>query len=85
MREEDAIDSLLRAADYSEQGVDQTENLLTHSSHNSGQTFTIQTQPDTPGVWPHASIQEACLMRYFIDELACWVCSSPPNFDPSTD
>ena len=51
-RTEDAIDSLLRAADFSEQ--------------------PFAEQPDTPGVWPHASIQEACLMRYFIDELACW-------------
>lgn len=53
VRTEDAIDSLLRAADFSEQPF-------------------AEVQPDTPGVWPHASIQEACLMRYFIDELACW-------------
>ena len=53
-RTEDAIDSLLRAADFSEQPFP-------------------EVQPDTPGVWPHASVQEACLMRYFIDELACWV------------
>lgn len=82
VREEDAIDSLLRAADFSEQAVDSTENLLHHSSHDSGQSFTIQRQPDTPGVWPHTNIQEACLMRYFIDELACWVCSSRRHSDP---
>jgi hypothetical protein len=26
-----------------------------------------------PGVLHDASVQEACLMRYFIDNLACWV------------
>lgn len=24
----------------------------------------------------HAEIQEVCLLRYFVDELACWVCKS---------
>ena len=56
VRTEDAIDSLLRAADFSDHPF-------------------VEVQPETPGVWPHASVQEACLMRYFIDELACWVSS----------
>ncbi|PVH73459.1 hypothetical protein DL98DRAFT_351011, partial [Cadophora sp. DSE1049] len=47
---EDAIDSLLRAADFSEQAV--SEEVV----------FTS----------PQRNVQEACLMRYFIDELACW-------------
>jgi hypothetical protein len=78
-RREDAIDSLLRAADYSEQGVTPTANLFATPSQSqvSVQPFP-DVQPDTPGVWPHANVQEACLMRYFIDELACWV--SSPHF-----
>jgi hypothetical protein len=75
VRREDAIDSLLRAADYSEQGVIQTAILLSSPSQSQVQVQPFpEVQPDTPGVWPHASVQEACLMRYFIDELACWVC-----------
>ena len=70
-RQEDAIDSLLRAADFSEQEVQQGNAL---SSPPNVQVHPYrETQPETPGIWPHASLQEACLMRYFIDELACWV------------
>lgn len=58
---EDPIDSLLKAAELNEQSDNPTVDLL----DRSGQTFDleVQQQPDTPGVWPHASIQEACLMR----------------------
>jgi hypothetical protein len=71
IRQEDAIDSLLRAADFSDQGVDQTGLL---SSPQYGHLLAYGgIQHDTPGAWPHVNIQEACLMRYFIDELACWV------------
>jgi hypothetical protein len=71
---EDAIDSLLRAADFSQQGLDQS-NLFQSPSKVQQSPFAISS-PDS-GVWPHANVQEACLMRYFIDELACWVC--PPH------
>ena len=70
-RQEDAIDSLLRAADFSEQEVQQG-NILSSPSNTQVFPYT-EFQPETPGVWPHATLQEACLMRYFIDELACWV------------
>jgi hypothetical protein len=69
-RGEDAIDSLLRAADFSEQGPGQSPSL------SKVQASPFAASPDAGGVWPHANIQEACLMRYFIDELACWVCPS---------
>ena len=70
---EDAIDSLLRAADFSQQGIDQS-NLFQSPSKVQQSPFAISS-PDS-GVWPHTNVKEACLMRYFIDELACWVC--PP-------
>jgi hypothetical protein len=70
-RQEDAIDSLLRAANFSEQEVQQG-NILGSPSDAQVQPYG-KIQPETPGVWPHANLQEACLMRYFIDELACWV------------
>ncbi len=74
--DEDAIDSLLKAADLCDHGADQTV-VLHHPAHqDTGQSYPIEVQPETPGVWPHASVQEACLMRYFIDELACWVGTS---------
>jgi hypothetical protein len=72
-RGEDAIDSLLRAADFSEQGPGQSPLFESPSKVHAS---PFAASPDAGGVWPHANIQEACLMRYFIDELACWVC--PP-------
>jgi hypothetical protein len=71
-RGENAIDSLLRAADFSEQ-PDQSK-LFQSPSKVQESPFAVSS-PDTGGIWPHANVQEACLMRYFIDELACWVCS----------
>jgi hypothetical protein len=71
---ENAIDSLLRAADFSEQLPDQS-SLFQSSSKLHDSPFAASS-PGDGGIWPHANVQEACLMRYFIDELACWVCSS---------
>jgi hypothetical protein len=76
-RDEDAIGSLLRAADFSDHEAGQATTLLHSPSQDPGPSFTIEAQPETPGIWPHTSVQEACLMRYFIDELACWVCFGP--------
>jgi hypothetical protein len=67
----DAIDSLLRAADFSEQGPDQS-SLFQSPSKVHESPFAVSS-PDDGGLWPHTNVQEACLMRYFIDELACWV------------
>ncbi len=67
----DAIDSLLRAADFSEQGPDQS-SLFQSPSKVHESPFAVAS-PDDGGLWPHTNVQEACLMRYFIDELACWV------------
>lgn len=72
-RQEDAIESLLRA-DYPEQGLNHSETPKTSPSHGPFQDIgSSSTQPDTPGIWPLVGLQEACLIRYFIDELACWV------------
>ena len=71
-RGEDAIDSLLRAADFSQQGNDHS-TLFQSPSKVQESPFAVSS-PDAGGIWPHTNVQEACLMRYFIDELACWVC-----------
>ena len=76
-RDEDAIGSLLRAADFSDHEAGQATTLIHSPSQDPGPSFTIEAQPETPGIWPHTSVQEACLMRYFIDELACWVRFGP--------
>lgn len=80
LQEDDGINSLLKAAGFSEEGTNQAASLLSPASQDAVQYFatpTQEAQPDTPGIWPQASVQEACLMRYFIDELACWVCFTP--------
>lgn len=71
IRQEDPIDSLLRAADFSDQGVLQT-GIPSSPSQKPFSSFN-EIDHATPRAWPQVSIQEACLMRYFIDELACWV------------
>lgn len=78
--EEDGINSLLKAAYFSDEDANQAVSLISPPPQDTGQYFptpTQEAQPDTPGIWPQASVQEACLMRYFIDELACWVCFTP--------
>lgn len=38
------------------------------------QSFEAQSESiEEPDYWPYMTVQEAYLMRYFIDELACWV------------
>ncbi|TVY34701.1 hypothetical protein LOCC1_G006819 [Lachnellula occidentalis] len=67
----DAIDSLLRAADYS-------DHHRPHHPKSLGSPQQTQVSPydeidqSISRAWPEVRIQEACLMRYFIDELACW-------------
>lgn len=47
------------------------------STKKSSVNFPIDTNPqwqDSPqSIWSHQGIQEACLMRYFVEELAQWV------------
>ena len=47
------------------------------STKKSYVNFPIDTNPqwqDSPqSIWSHRDIQEACLMRYFVEELAQWV------------
>ena len=78
VRGEDAIDSLLRAADLSEQR--QARSNLLDSSSNVRISPFASSPVDPGGVWPHTNIQEACLMRYFIDELACWVIQASSTY-----
>ncbi|KAN0093566.1 hypothetical protein V8E51_016750 [Hyaloscypha variabilis] len=79
-RGEDAIDSLLRAADFSQQGND--HSALFQSPSKAQESPFAVSSPDAGGIWPHTNVQEACLMRYFIDELACWfdLCDSERHF-----
>lgn len=70
IRHENAIDSLLRAADYSDQSNLPTDILSSPSQAHISPYSEIDHS--TPRAWPQVGIQEACLMRYFIDELACW-------------
>lgn len=38
------------------------------------QPFELQNEiPEESDYWPNMTVQEAYLMRYFIDKLACWV------------
>jgi len=67
---EDAIDSLLRAADFSEQAVNEEVAFTSPQSQIRTQSRVAN---DAPRAWSLGSVQEACLMRYFIDELACWL------------
>ncbi|KAH7417794.1 hypothetical protein BKA64DRAFT_612527 [Cadophora sp. MPI-SDFR-AT-0126] len=66
---EHAIDSLLRAADFSEQAVIEEISFTSPRSQTRAQ---VRVPYDTPRAWTQGNVQEACLMRYFIDELACW-------------
>ncbi|RFU23792.1 hypothetical protein B7463_g12547, partial [Scytalidium lignicola] len=67
---ENSIASLLRAADLSDIHGFQPHHSIT-SSLNSGNTQGV-AGPSIPKCWPHLNVQEACLTRYFIDNLACW-------------
>lgn len=70
------IESLLRAADLSENVVqDGSGDMLPAAlpAEDFGHV-SPSVGPNTPQCWPHTSVQEACLMRYFVDNLACWVC-----------
>jgi hypothetical protein len=60
----DTIDSLLHAAEVSDLENDYPANVLNTPISNSISSPPSQTHIE--------SIQEACLMRYFIDNLACW-------------
>lgn len=72
----DAIDSLLRAADFSEHAVNQgvSQGAVSSSPSHGGLHDHGQAHYDKLGIWPQVNVQEACLMRYFIDELSCWAC-----------
>jgi hypothetical protein len=65
---EDTIASLLHAADLSDHGHGFPSHLLNSPvSHHS--SFAASSPPFLTAI---ATLQEACLMRYFIDNLACW-------------
>lgn len=66
----DTVESPLRTADFPSQGGFEPE--LPVSPSKSPKLTYDEIDYGTPRAWPQVSIQEACLMRYFIDELACW-------------
>lgn len=68
----EAIDSLLLAADYSD-GLNRQVIAEEPKPIHSYELVDVEHNPETN--WPRTTVQEACLLRYFIDELACWVSS----------
>ncbi len=71
LEHESTIESLLRAADLADHGFHQT-NLFNSPVQEDGHPYVAARQTPT-NYWPHVDVQEACLMRYFVDNLACWV------------
>jgi hypothetical protein len=71
LEHESTIESLLRAADLADHGFHQT-HLLSSPIQDDGHPYLSASQTPTNS-WPHVNVQEACLMRYFVDNLACWV------------
>ncbi|TVY28267.1 hypothetical protein LHYA1_G003282, partial [Lachnellula hyalina] len=67
----DAIDSLLRAADYSDHHRPHQPELPSSPRQTQISPYD-EIDHSMSRAWPEVRIQEACLMRYFIDELACW-------------
>jgi hypothetical protein len=71
LEQESNIESLLRAADIADHGFHHG-GLLSSPLQEEVQPYLADCQ--SPGdFWPDVDVQEACLMRYFIDNLACWV------------
>jgi hypothetical protein len=71
LEHESTIESLLRAADLADHGFHQT-GLLSSPIQDDIHPYFAASQTPT-NYWPHVDVQEACLMRYFVDNLACWV------------
>ena len=74
-----AVESAHYATSFSEQAHQQS--LLGPCAHDEVREAGFGSAHSTPRAFPNGSIQEACLLRYFIDELACWVCFRP-QFSP---
>lgn len=71
LEHESTIESLLRAADLADHGFHQS-GLLGSPIEDDVDHYLASSQTPT-NYWPHVDVQEACLMRYFVDNLACWV------------
>ena len=69
------IETLLRAADLSKNVVQDGSNDMLQSAFpvEDYEHVSPSVTSNTSQCWPHGSVQEACLMRYFVDNLACWV------------
>ncbi|KAH8812393.1 hypothetical protein F5884DRAFT_750703 [Xylogone sp. PMI_703] len=78
--QENSIDSLLRAADLSDIHGFTPQGVI--SSPLDSENARSSSGPGALGYWPRANLQEACLTRYFIDNLACWfdLCDPERNF-----
>lgn len=79
---DDNLDSLLRAANLSDTNHRRDSQVIIDSPEQRVQQLHhhhhhLENEPSPPAAgiqqfWSNISLQEACLMRYFIDELACW-------------
>jgi hypothetical protein len=73
-----SLESLLRAADLADNSVafppTSASAILSPTLNGARLSFADGGGlGDSPAsVWPDVDLQEACLMRYWIDELACW-------------
>jgi hypothetical protein len=72
---ETSIESLLRAADLADHGFNESAILDSSINDNLNSYENIGQSPQS--WWPDLDVQEACLLRYFVDDLACWVCPIP--------
>jgi hypothetical protein len=71
LEQESNIESLLRAADLADHDFHNSAILGSPIQGGSQNYAAVSQSPES--YWPGVGVQEACLMRYFIDELACWV------------
>lgn len=77
---EDNLGSLLQTDNLSSAHLRSSNQLLIdlpNQEHIQPSQFRHHDIPGAHEFWSQISLQEACLLRYFIDELACWVRIAP--------
>lgn len=56
------------------------QSLLDSNRYNAS-LMDNSPHPAEPSIWSDRAVQEACLMRYFVEELAPWVRSIPSTLN----
>lgn len=57
---------------------------LPDSTRDNDSLIGNSPHPAEPSIWTDRAVQEACLMRYFVEELAPWVKSIPSTLISNT-